>query len=91
MQVQLKWRDLSVLSSKKVVGFFSVCFTSSVRLCSLYVSIARLRQDPVEAFFQEGEHPPDIFILESKEPWEVPAQQDGEQVSESQLRNWDHI
>lgn len=85
MKVQLKCRDLSIPSSKGC-GFF-VCFTNSIRLCSLYVSIARLRQDPVEPFFQEGEHPPDIFILESKEPWEVPAQQDREQLSESQLRN----
>lgn len=55
------------------------------------MSVARLRQDPVEPFFQEGEHPPDIFILESKEPWEVAAQQDREQLRESQLWNWDHI
>lgn len=74
---------LSILRSKR----FFVCFTNSIRLRSLYVSVARLQQDPVEPFFQEGEHPPNIFILETEEPWKIAAQQNGEQVNESQLRN----
>lgn len=75
---------LSILSSKR----FFVCFTNSIRFCSLYVSVARLQQDPVEHFFQKGKHPPNIFILETEEPGKIAAQQNGEQVSESHVCNW---
>lgn len=66
-------------------GVFLACLTNSIRLCSLYVSIARLQQHPVKPFLQEGKHPPDIFILKAKEPWKVAAQQYREQLHESHI------
>lgn len=68
---------LNTVSSKEVF-----CLTNSIRHCSLYVSVASLRQNPVDPFLHERKHPPDIFILETEEPWKVAAQQDREQVNE---------